>query len=124
MHSSRFFRRQDFRNRNSHGKPFVRVRVRLPALWFGVATSDHQAEAYEPDHPDFRDHWEKHAGQTLRRRATDFWTRYPEDIEVARGLGCKIFRFSISWSRVEPLPGEFASAIGALTPLSSTECIS
>lgn len=81
--------------------------MKLPDLLFGVATSDHQAEAYDPQRPDFRDQWEKHQGQTLRGRATDFWERYPEDIGLARDLGCRIFRFSISWSRVEPWPGDF-----------------
>jgi hypothetical protein len=81
--------------------------MKLPDLLFGVATSDHQAEAYDPRRPDFRDQWEKLQGQTLRGRATDFWERYPEDIGLARDLGCKIFRFSISWSRVEPWPGDF-----------------
>jgi beta-glucosidase/6-phospho-beta-glucosidase/beta-galactosidase len=81
--------------------------VKLPDLLFGVATSDHQAEAYEPNYADFRDEWERRQGQTLRGRATDFWNRYPEDIGLARELGCKIFRFSISWSRVEPRLGEF-----------------
>jgi ABC-type amino acid transport substrate-binding protein len=85
--------------------------VKLPDLLFGVATSDHQAEAYEPDYADFRDHWEKHHGQTLRGRATDFWNRYSEDIGLARDLGCKIFRFTISWSRVEPRRGEFAADV-------------
>jgi beta-glucosidase/6-phospho-beta-glucosidase/beta-galactosidase len=80
--------------------------VKLPELLFGVATSDHQAEAYNADFPDFRDEWEKKQGRTLRGKATDFWNRYPEDIGLARDLGCKIFRFSISWSRVEPRSGE------------------
>jgi beta-glucosidase/6-phospho-beta-glucosidase/beta-galactosidase/ABC-type amino acid transport substrate-binding protein len=85
--------------------------VKLPDLLFGVATSDHQAEAYEPEYADFRDHWEKQQGQTLRGRATDFWNRFPEDIGLARDLGCKIFRFSISWSRVEPRLGEFRADV-------------
>jgi len=85
--------------------------VKLPDLLFGVATSDHQAEAFEPEYADFRDQWEKHQGQTPRGRATDFWERYPEDIGLARDLGCKIFRFSISWSRVEPRCGEFAADV-------------
>jgi beta-glucosidase/6-phospho-beta-glucosidase/beta-galactosidase len=85
--------------------------VRLPDLLFGVATSDHQAEAYEPEFADFRDNWEKHQGQTPRGKATDFWNRYSEDIGLARELGCKLFRFSISWSRVEPRQGEFAPEV-------------
>jgi beta-glucosidase/6-phospho-beta-glucosidase/beta-galactosidase len=81
--------------------------VKLPDLLFGVATSDHQAEAYDPQKPDFRDQWEKEQGQTLRGKATDFWNRYPEDIGLARDLGCKIFRFSVSWARIEPRAGDF-----------------
>jgi beta-glucosidase/6-phospho-beta-glucosidase/beta-galactosidase len=85
--------------------------VELPKLQFGVATADHQAEAYEPAIPDFRDEWERLTGQTQRDKATDFWNRYPEDIKLASELGCKIFRFSIAWSRVEPEPGRFESAV-------------
>ena len=85
--------------------------MKLPDLLFGVATSDHQAEAFDPGYADFRDRWEKHQGQTLRGKATDFWNRYPEDIGLARDIGCKIFRFSISWSRVEPRRGEFVTEV-------------
>jgi beta-glucosidase/6-phospho-beta-glucosidase/beta-galactosidase len=81
--------------------------VHLPDLLFGVATSDHQAEAFDSERPDFRDEWEKQVGQTPRGRATDFWNRYEEDIKLAQELGCKVFRFSISWARVEPESGIF-----------------
>jgi beta-glucosidase/6-phospho-beta-glucosidase/beta-galactosidase len=84
--------------------------VKIPKLLFGVATADHQAEAYDPELPDFRDEWERLTGQTQRDKATDFWNRYPEDIKLAGELGCKIFRFSIAWSRVEPEPGRFEPA--------------
>jgi beta-glucosidase/6-phospho-beta-glucosidase/beta-galactosidase/ABC-type amino acid transport substrate-binding protein len=72
---------------------------------FGVATADHQTEAYDPLHEDIFDVWEREVGLTRRGQATDFWNRYPEDIELARGLGCTAFRLSISWARVEPEPG-------------------
>ena len=81
--------------------------VKLPELLFGVATADHQAEAFDPNIPDFRDEWEKFTGQTLRGKATDFWNRYPEDVGLAHDLGCKLFRFSIAWSRVERAPNQF-----------------
>jgi beta-glucosidase/6-phospho-beta-glucosidase/beta-galactosidase/ABC-type amino acid transport substrate-binding protein len=80
------------------------------SFMFGVATADHQCEAYDPDFEDIRDVWERRRAQTLRGKATDFWNRYPEDVELARSLGCKMFRFSIAWSRVEPRPGEFNEA--------------
>ena len=40
-----------------------------------------------------------------RGAATDFWNRYREDIELARGLGCTVFRLSLSWAQLEPQPG-------------------
>ncbi len=55
----------------------------LPELFiFGVATADHQCEAYDPDNEDIRDLWEQRRHLTARGRATDFWTRYPEDIGI------------------------------------------
>lgn len=80
----------------------------LPASFiFGVATADHQCEAYDPNYQDIRDIWEQRRHLTARGRATDFWNRYPEDIQLARDLGCKAFRFSLAWSRLEPAPGQF-----------------
>jgi beta-glucosidase/6-phospho-beta-glucosidase/beta-galactosidase/ABC-type amino acid transport substrate-binding protein len=77
---------------------------------FAVATADHQVEAYDPLVEDIRDVWERRLQQTPRGQATDFWNRYPEDIGLARELGCTAFRFSIAWSRVEPSPGTFDDA--------------
>jgi len=74
---------------------------------FGVANADHQVEAYEQKYEDIRDVWDRRKNLTERGRATDFWNRYPEDIALAQGLGCKAFRFSIAWARVEPEQGKF-----------------
>jgi beta-glucosidase/6-phospho-beta-glucosidase/beta-galactosidase len=79
----------------------------LSDLLFGVATADHQCEAYERRWDDVRDRWERDLGLTRRGEATDFWTRYVEDVALARDLGCNAFRFSIAWARVEPEPGVF-----------------
>ena len=76
-------------------------------MHFGVATADHQCEAFDDRYPDIRDRWELNAGQTARGRATDFWNRYQEDVTLAAGLGCTMFRFSVSWARVEPEPGVY-----------------
>jgi beta-glucosidase/6-phospho-beta-glucosidase/beta-galactosidase len=90
---------------------------RLPASFlFGTGTSDHQCEAFDPAYPDVWDAWEasheiRLPGQSCcvgRGRATEFWDRYPEDVALARRLGCNAFRFSIAWARVEPRPGEFS----------------
>lgn len=77
---------------------------------FGVATADHQCEAYLAEYEDVADIWERACNKTLRGSATDFWTRYPEDIALAKALGCTSFRFSLSWSRLEPKPGEYNEA--------------
>jgi beta-glucosidase/6-phospho-beta-glucosidase/beta-galactosidase len=77
---------------------------------FGVATADHQCEAYDPTREDIRDVWEREHKLVTRGKATDFEHRFNEDIELARQLGCKAFRFSIAWSRVEPAPGQFDDA--------------
>ena len=79
----------------------------LEPLLFGVGNSDHQCEAFDPRFADIRDIWEQGRGLVQRGRATDFWNRYPEDIELARSMGCRIFRFSVSWARVEPEAGKF-----------------
>ena len=76
-------------------------------LRFGVATADHQCEAYDGN-DDIRDVWERVRGIVPRGKATDFWNRYREDIELARGLGCTVFRLSLSWARLEPEPGAWS----------------
>ncbi len=81
-----------------------------PRFLFGVATADHQCEAYDPAREDVWDVWERVRGLTPRGRATDFWSRYGEDIALAQRLGCRAFRFSIAWSRAEPSPGVYDEA--------------
>ncbi|HLZ10315.1 MAG TPA: family 1 glycosylhydrolase, partial [Chloroflexota bacterium] len=81
-----------------------------PSFLFGVATADHQSEAYDPAHPDIWDVWEQEHGLPARQKATDFWNRFEEDIRNAQALGCKIFRFSVAWSRVETSAGQFDEA--------------
>jgi beta-glucosidase len=40
-------------------------------------------------------------------RAVEHWQRFDEDLELMRWLGLSAYRFSVEWSRVEPLPGWF-----------------
>jgi beta-glucosidase/6-phospho-beta-glucosidase/beta-galactosidase/ABC-type amino acid transport substrate-binding protein len=77
------------------------------SLRFGVATADHQCEAYD-GRDEIRDIWERVRGLVPRAKATDFWNRYDEDIELAKGLGCTVFRLSLSWARLEPEPGAWS----------------
>ena len=76
---------------------------------FGVAVSHYQVEGGDPC--DWTG-WEA-AGRTKGGacgRAADSWERYEEDAALAAGLGANAFRFSISWSRVEPRRGAFDEA--------------
>jgi beta-glucosidase/6-phospho-beta-glucosidase/beta-galactosidase/ABC-type amino acid transport substrate-binding protein len=77
---------------------------------FGTANADHQVEAHDPLREDVWDLWERCQGLTPRGKATDFWNRYEEDIAAAASLGCKLFRFSVAWARVEPECGKFDPA--------------
>jgi beta-glucosidase len=43
--------------------------------------------------------------------ATDFWHRYPEDLEFAKSMGLTTVRTSIAWEKVEPAPGQFNEAV-------------
>ena len=74
---------------------------------FGTANADHQVEAHDPQREDVWDLWERCQGLTPRGRATDFSNRYEEDIAAAAAMGCKLFRFSTAWARVEVSSGEF-----------------
>ncbi|MGB6222362.1 family 1 glycosylhydrolase [Haloferula sp.] len=74
---------------------------------FGTANADHQVEAHDPAREDVWDWWERTQGLTPRGRATDFWSRYEEDIANAAAMGMKVFRFSIAWARVQPTCGTF-----------------
>jgi beta-glucosidase/6-phospho-beta-glucosidase/beta-galactosidase/ABC-type amino acid transport substrate-binding protein len=74
---------------------------------FGTANADHQVEAHDPACEDVWDVWERGQGLTPRGRATDFSNRFEEDIAAAAGLGCKLFRFSTAWARVEISEGVF-----------------
>lgn len=86
------------------------VPLPVEGLRFGVASADHQCEAYDAAREDVRDIWERRRSLTARDRATDFWERYPEDVALAQSLGCRAFRFSIAWSRVEPSEGLYDDA--------------
>ena len=76
---------------------------------FGVATADHQCEAYDPEREDIRDLWERQRGQTLRGRATHFERRYAEDID---GPPTRLHRIPLLGGVVArwPAPGQFDDA--------------
>lgn len=75
-----------------------------PRLW-GVSVSHYQVEGNDPC--DWTE-WES-AGRTRGEpcgSAVDSWRLYEYDAELAREAGANAFRFSVSWSRVQPRQGE------------------
>lgn len=83
-----------------------------PSLRYGVATSAYQTEGGLQ-----ATNW---AGWEKRRdpdgrptiadgsrcgRATDSWERFDEDLACLTWLGVDVYRFSVEWSRVEPIRG-------------------
>ncbi|KAJ9525371.1 hypothetical protein QJQ45_003231 [Haematococcus lacustris] len=38
-------------------------------------------------------------------KSCDFWTRFREDLQLAKQAGCTAFRFSFEWARIEPVRG-------------------
>lgn len=76
---------------------------------FGAATSAVQVESgcsaggkgEDFHNHNFVLHPEQYNGADLNDSA-DFYHRYPKDIQMMKELGLKVFRFSISWSRIYP----------------------
>ncbi|MDP3951257.1 family 1 glycosylhydrolase [Microbacterium sp.] len=76
-------------------------------LW-GAATAGHQIEGNNVN----SDWWarEQLMGAELSLDACDSYHRYREDITLLAQAGLTAYRFSVEWSRIEPLPGHFSNA--------------
>ncbi|WNG31954.1 beta-glucosidase [Cystobacter fuscus] len=77
-------------------------------LW-GVSTSSYQIEGGAPDDGRGRSIWDtycatpgKVANGDTGEVACDHYHRYPEDLDLLRDLGAKVYRLSIMWPRVLP----------------------
>jgi beta-glucosidase len=85
----------------------------LPAgfLW-GTATAAYQVEGESQgeDWWAFEQEPRRIARGERSGRAVDHWNRVAEDVELMRRLGANAYRFSITWSRVEPEPGRWDEA--------------
>ncbi|MEV6069671.1 family 1 glycosylhydrolase [Nocardia sp. NPDC052001] len=71
-------------------------------MW-GVSMAGFQSEGHAPD-----SNWSRYAKSGKARDtygdSVDFFDRYAEDIDLAAGLGVKVYRLSIEWARVQPRP--------------------
>jgi beta-glucosidase len=89
--------------------PEARATLAKDFLW-GVATSAYQIEggaAAGARGPSIWDTFSHTPGKTTGGDtgdvACDHYHRWPADVELMAGLGVDAYRFSISWSRVQPL---------------------
>ncbi|HMY19229.1 MAG TPA: family 1 glycosylhydrolase [Polyangium sp.] len=82
----------------------------------GTATAAHQIEGGLDN--DWTD-WERgfHADgtphvkdRTVSGDACDSWNRFDEDLRLMRHLGANAYRFSVEWSRLEPVEGQWNDA--------------
>ncbi len=76
-------------------------------LW-GVATSSHQIEGNDKNSDWWKYEEMGKIGDGVRSEiACDSWNKWKEDNEWIQKLGLNCYRFSISWSRIEPQKGEW-----------------
>ena len=86
-----------------------------PDFRWGTATAHHQVEGGHTENNWAR--WEREPGPGGRQNiqhgdvsgdAADHWNRWREDLDrMVDELGVDTYRFSVSWSRIEPRPGAF-----------------
>jgi beta-glucosidase len=76
---------------------------------FGAATAAHQIEGGN-EHNDWAA-FERIPGNISEDQvsgvAAGHWERVPEDIALLKGMGANAYRFSIEWSRLEPVEGQW-----------------
>lgn len=75
-----------------------------------VATSAHQIEGGNKNNDWWE--WENLEPSKIKNKdksgiATDHWNRVSEDTKLLVDLGVNQYRFSIEWSRIEPVEGQF-----------------
>lgn len=80
-------------------------------LW-GAATAGHQIEGNNVN----ADQWllemvEPRLPQSLSGDACNSFELWPTDLDLLRGAGLNTYRFSIEWSRIEPVEGMFSTAM-------------
>ncbi|MDN3444123.1 family 1 glycosylhydrolase [Microbacterium sp. APC 3901] len=77
-------------------------------LW-GAATAGHQIEGNNVN----SDWWERELtmpGMEPSGDAVDSYHRFREDIDLLADAGLDTYRFSLEWSRIEPIEGQFSRA--------------
>lgn len=72
---------------------------------FGVANAAYQVEGGINGEGEPLNNWmemERSGKAEASGEAIRFWTDYPEQVELAKGMGLNAFRISVEWARVQP----------------------
>ena len=80
-------------------------------LW-GASTAGHQVEGNNVVSDNwFLENIKPTIYSTPSGDAANSFALWPQDMDLARGMGLNSYRFSIEWSRIEPEPGLFSIAM-------------
>ena len=86
---------------------------------FGASTASYQVEGAVDEDGRGPSVWDRFCAEPGRIAdgssgavACDHYHRYPEDVALMKGLGLDAYRFSISWSRIQPEGRGRANAAG------------
>lgn len=84
-----------------------KVRFSKDFLW-GVSTAEYQVSGIvDPLHVNNWSMFERQNGCQKAGKACNHWDRCLEDIQLIKQLGVKAYRFSVEWSKIEPVMGQF-----------------
>lgn len=89
-----------------------RTPFQLPQdFYMGCSTASAQIEGGETNHSWYEWSIQEHhiVDGTNTLRANNHWMQYERDLDLICGLSIKDYRFSIEWSRIEPVEGKFDS---------------
>lgn len=85
-------------------------------LMFGCANAPFQVEGGFNGHGDPLNNWvefERSGRVETSGEAIGWWTDYPEQIELAKGMDLNAFRIGIEWARVQPSTSATSTAVPA-----------
>jgi beta-glucosidase len=96
----------------------ARARARAPSptfpegfLW-GASTAGHQIEGNNTNSDTwFLENVTPTVFAEPSRDAANSFVRWPQDMDLAKGMGLNCYRFSIEWARIEPEEGLFSIAM-------------
>ncbi len=85
-------------------RPVAAAAPMHPGFLWGVASSGFQSEGHAPD-SNWTRYIPNHPDYDPLQDSVGFLDRYADDIDLAAGLGVRVFRIGIEWARLQPAPG-------------------